>query len=129
MEKSLEDLSVQSGKRLLAFKRRNFRENVRRRTGYTKAAAEGYDAHHTLPVKFENAFNKAGVNIHNPVLGHWWCSSAHRSAASAFNAEWQAWLRTRRDDITKSKVWRERIEAQRLKMVSTDKWARTYQCR
>jgi hypothetical protein len=123
----IDDLLAKSPVRLLKLNRANFRENVRRRTGWAKSSTKGYDAHHTLPVKFEAAFNRAGLNIHNPVFGHWWCARAHRRHAAAYNRQWNRWLEPRRDDITNSSEWRTAIERKRIAMVSKP-WASTYQC-
>lgn len=124
----VDDLMAKTPVKLLKLNGRNFRENVRRRTHWQKASIKGYDAHHTLPKKFEGDFNAAGFNIHNPIFGHWWCSSAHRSAAGEFNRRWNKWLRTRRDDITDSNAWRNKIENKRIDLVSTPQWASSYQC-
>ncbi len=123
----IDELLAKTPKKLLKLTRKNFRENVRRRTGWKKSSIKGYDAHHTLPIKFEAAFNRAGLNIHNPVFGHWWCARAHRKNAAKFNRQWNRWLEPRRDDIADTKEWRQKIEGKRIKMISKS-WSSTYQC-
>jgi hypothetical protein len=126
----IDDLVAKSPVKLLKLTRANFRENVRRRTGWRKASIKPYDAHHTLPVKFNTAFSRAGINIHNPVYGHWWCRSAHRSFAARYNRVWDRWLShdDRRDKIRNTSWWRNTIERKRIKVVSTSDFATTYQC-
>ena len=77
----IDELLAKRPRKLLALTARNFRENVRRRTGWQRSSIRGYDAHHTLPKRFRTDFATAGLNIHNPIFGHWWCSPAHRSHA------------------------------------------------
>ena len=69
-----------------SFTRANFRENLYRRTGEAKA---GMDAHHTLPVKFENKFNEIGININDPKYGEWVEQSIHRRNAYRYNQDWK----------------------------------------
>lgn len=123
----LDDVEPRTPRKLLKLNRRNFRENVRRRTGWEKSSIVGYDAHHTLPVKFNADFSRAGLNIHNPIFGHWWCSPAHRKYARKFNRLWEDWLAPRRSDIEDSRYWRIKIENKRIRMVSRS-WHTTYQC-
>lgn len=125
----IDELLAKSPVKLKSLTKANFRENVRRRTNWKESSIKGYDAHHTLPIKFAVDWKNAGFNIHNPVLGHWWCRSAHRSAARAFNAAWAAWLKPRRSEIRNTSAWRNKIETKRIRMVSTPRWADTYQCR
>lgn len=128
LEKELEELYVEGGQKLLKFNKRNFRENVRRRTHWSEDNIKGYDAHHTLPQMFKAEFSLTGLNIHNPVFGHWWCEQAHRKHAKAFNDAWGRWLEPRVSKMKKTKKWRMRVERKRLAMVSNPDWAATYQC-
>ncbi len=57
-----------------------------------------YQAHHTLPVKFEARFRVVGLNIHHPDHLRWWCAKSgvptnHQSNADQYNARWGRWLR------------------------------------
>ena len=64
--------------KLLAFTRRNFRENLMRLTGETSEDIVGLEAHHVLPVKFEYDFAQIGINVHDPHFGAWVEAPAHR---------------------------------------------------
>lgn len=126
LNRSVDELTAPSGQQLRSLTRSNFRENVRRRIDWSSASMTGYDAHHTLPVKFESFFRQAGLNIHNPVYGHPWCQSAHRFAAAAYNDAWNTWFKGK--IIMDSDAFRGQIESKRLQMVGTPSWASTYQC-
>ena len=73
-----------------SFTRANFRENLSRRTGGARA---GMEAHHTLPVKFENKFNEIGININDPKYGEWVEQSKHRKDAYQYNQYWKAFFK------------------------------------
>ncbi len=72
------------------FTRSNFRGNLVKSTGTNPKWAE---AHHKLPVKFEDKFNKAGVNIHDPKYGTWVEKTKHREISYAYNKEWETFFR------------------------------------
>ena len=63
----------------------HFRDNLKKLTG---KSGEGKQAHHVLPQKFEAEFQKAGINIHNPIYGAW-VDALHQSWSAAYNKEWQ----------------------------------------
>lgn len=46
------------------------------------------EAHHSLPVKFEEFFEKAGININNPIYGQWLEKTYHRQNAYEYNTLW-----------------------------------------
>lgn len=96
---SIDELLSRTPKGLKSLTAKNFRENVLRRTGWRRASIEGYQAHHTLPQKFRPFFVRAGLNIHNPIFGHWWCSrnKSHGRHAHAFNKDWQPFVDKYRD--------------------------------
>lgn len=46
-------------------------------------------AHHVLPVKFEDWFNSRGMEcIHEPKFGSWVDTNAHGSWSYAYNKSW-----------------------------------------
>jgi hypothetical protein len=51
-------------------------------------------AHHVFPQKFELIFSRKGINIHDPKFGSWWGRTSHLKNASAYNAEWEKFIRT-----------------------------------
>jgi hypothetical protein len=57
------------------------------------AAPRGAHAHHTLPVKFEQRFKQAGLNIHDPKYGAYWEGTAHNQTAAAYNQSFEAFFR------------------------------------
>jgi len=78
--------SREDDRRAAPFARRGFREGLGERTGATPSNAH---AHHNLPIKFEERFNKDGIDVHDPVYGSWWESQSHLSNAKGFNDRWQ----------------------------------------
>ena len=70
-----------------SFTRSNYRHNLK---VLTNPLGIGQDAHHIYPQakKFQQYFERAGINIHNPVNLKWWEKSAHRSSAKAYNEAW-----------------------------------------
>ncbi len=47
-------------------------------------------AHHRLPVKFKQQFNKFSIkNIHDPEFGAWAPKTEHLRTAYAYNQEWK----------------------------------------
>ena len=49
---------------------------------------EGYEAHHTLPQKYEKEFNEAGINIHEPGNTVWREKGNHRAKSHQHIKEW-----------------------------------------
>ena len=86
-------IGMVSGRGGSLFTRANFRGNLARETG---GVLEGAHAHHGLPLKFADAFGRAGINIHDPRFGAWWEAGSHLKNASAFNAEWETFLSVER---------------------------------
>jgi len=79
-----------SAQALKPFTFRNFRENLGRLTG---GIPTGADAHHVFARKFEDQFQRAGINIHDPHFGAWWQSGSHQQWASAYNRDWEQFFR------------------------------------
>lgn len=71
-----------------SFTRYNLRENLKRLTG---SDGIGKQAHHVLPVKFEDWFNSRGIkSIHDPKFGSWVDTKAHSSWSNKYNKSWEA---------------------------------------
>jgi RHS repeat-associated protein len=75
------------------FTRSNFRRNLEILTG---GAPPGAQAHHVFPVKFEATFQRAGINIHDPLHGSWWNRAGHLQNAAAYNRDWDNFLQVAR---------------------------------
>jgi hypothetical protein len=78
---------VNANRTFKPFTRDNFHKNLAK-PWKTKSPPAGYDAHHMLPVKYEDRFNAAGINIHHPYFGAWWESSEHRKFKDFYNDAW-----------------------------------------
>jgi hypothetical protein len=70
-----------------SFTKSNYRHNLQVLTGKSGA---GMDAHHIFPQasRFQQQWNRVGLNIHSPKNLTWWQSGAHKSAAGAYNKAW-----------------------------------------
>lgn len=73
-------------------------------------------AHHTMPVKFESKFKRAGLNIHDPKYARWWISQKgvknnHQSLAHEYNKRWEAFFK-RNPSASKSQIleYRKKID-------------------
>lgn len=69
----------------------NIRHNLEVLTGIAPAE---HHAHHVFPVKFENRFEKVGINIHDPKYLAWWEAHDHLSNANAYNQQWEGFFET-----------------------------------
>ena len=69
----------------------NFRENLSRFTGFMPT--NDFEAHHILPNKFANRFERAGFigenSIHNPIFGTWVQKGDHQSWTRAYQDRWE----------------------------------------
>ncbi len=81
------------GEPLLKLTRGNLRKNLAR---ITEAIPEESHAHHIFSVKFEVAFKKAGLDIHNPVFATWWEKASHLRNAAQYNSDWERFFRRSR---------------------------------
>ena len=63
----------------------NFRDNLARLTG---EMPEGKQAHHILPQKFFEYFERAKINIHDPKYGAWLDAHFHKKYSHKYNVEW-----------------------------------------
>ena len=68
----------------------NFRDNLIRLTSLDPGKA--YQVHHVFPKKFENDFNRLGINIHDPKYGAWWETKTHGKKSYEYNQEWEIFL-------------------------------------
>lgn len=72
----------------------NYRHNIKIAT--SRDPGRRCDAHHTLPVKFEDKYKRAGFTgsdtIHHPKYLVWWEIHDHRAKAHKVNQSWQKWF-------------------------------------
>ena len=61
----------------------------------------GMEAHHTLPVKFQEEFTEAGIDINAVDNGRWLEGHSHKSTAFQYNKEWEGFFKRHRDAGTK----------------------------
>ncbi len=61
-------------------------ENMKKQGGDPGA---DYDAHHILPQKFREFFQKAGIDIDSPEYGIWVQHNEHRAGSRSYNALWE----------------------------------------
>ncbi len=73
------------------FSKSNYRHNLQVSTGQTGV---GMDAHHIFPqaARFQQHWNRVGLNINHPSNMAWWASGPHRQAAAAYNKEWDRYF-------------------------------------
>ena len=93
---------------------KNLRHNLVVKTG--KNPGKRCQAHHTMPVKFESKFKRAGLNIHDPKYARWWISKKgvknnHQSLAHEYNKRWEAFFK-RNPSASKSQIleYRKKID-------------------
>ncbi len=79
-----------------AYTNGNFRHNLMVLTG--RAPPNTVQAHHVLPVKLREFFDKYyGINIHEPRFGAWWNRVEHQHTALEYNNKWEAFLGVNRN--------------------------------
>jgi RHS repeat-associated protein len=71
----LNNKNVNAAKTVSLATKNNYRKKLQDATGKT---GKGYEAHHTLPQKYEEKFNEAGINIHEPGNTVWRETDNHR---------------------------------------------------
>ncbi|WBQ08472.1 hypothetical protein [Kribbella sp. CA-293567] len=82
----------------------------------TKGRPSPYQAHHTMPQKFEAKFKARGLNIHDPVYLRWWCSKVgvptnHSSNAYKYNRLWDTFF-AGKPNATKAEILQYRTSIQ-----------------
>jgi hypothetical protein len=82
----------------------------------TKRHPKPYQAHHTMPRKFEAKFKARGLNIHDPVYLRWWCSKKgvltnHQRNAYKYNRLWETFF-TSKPNATKGDILKYRTSIQ-----------------
>lgn len=93
-----------------AHTRENARYNLVIKSGQDSS---DYQAHHTMPYKFEPTFLRYGINIHDPGYLIWWCSRTgvstnHPTNSAAYNKKWETFLDT--PGVTKSSILKYRTK-------------------
>jgi hypothetical protein len=76
----------------------NFRKNLADRTGINH---ENHDAHHNLPVKLNEYFNKAKIKYQNPKFGSWVERNIHQGMNKEFQTDWEAFAEQNPDASAK----------------------------
>ena len=89
-----------------------YRQALQKATG---KLGKGYEAHHTLPQKYRNRFEKLGINIDNPEHVVWRKSEGHRAKNAEHGKEWDTFFKENPSptkeqviefrDKTEQKVW------------------------
>ncbi len=82
----------------------------------TKGRPRPYQAHHTMPEKFEAKFKARGLNIHDPIYLRWWCSKSglptnHQRNWSKYNTLWDTFFTTK-PNATKAEILQYRTSIQ-----------------
>ncbi len=87
----------------------NYRKKLQDATGKT---GKGYEAHHTLPQKYEEKFNEASINIHEPGNTVWRETDNHRGKSHQHIKEWEVFFNKNEEEITKEKIYeyRDKVE-------------------
>ena len=92
--------------KLLTPTKYNYRQVLQFKTG---TLGVGYEAHHTLPQKFRDSFEKLGINIDEPGNVVWRKKEGHRAKSAEHIKQWDEFFENT-DDITVEKVIEKRNE-------------------
>ena len=100
----------------------NLRHNLKVKTGKNPKHCQ---AHHTMPVKYQRDFKKAGINIHHPKHAEWWNSKKglknnHQSLARKYNNEWGKFF-DKNKKPTKKQILNKRVQLH-------NKYKKYYRC-
>ena len=75
------------------FSTSNYRMSLRRFTGVSEDAVNGYEAHHLLPQTFEAKFLENGIdNISDPRLLVWVDKEAHQKLSPGYSEAWRTFF-------------------------------------
>ena len=89
---------INSAIKEVSFNSRNFRKYLSKMTGINP---KDMQAHHMLPQKFRQQFERAGINIDNPKYGRWLESSNHNKLSYKYNKEWETFFEQQKDATEK----------------------------
>lgn len=78
-------VATTSGKNIATATKNTYRQALQKATG---KLGKGYEAHHTLPQKYRNRFEKLGINIDNPEHVVWRKSEGHRAKSAEHTKAW-----------------------------------------
>lgn len=86
------------------FTRANARYNLSLQDG---TRSSNYQAHHTMPVKYESWFAQRDLTIHDPRWLRWWCSkkgvtTSHQRMAAEYNRRWGNYIKEHPDASKKA---------------------------
>ena len=77
----------------------SFRGKLQMLTGMSDEMVKGKEAHHILPVKFEQYFKSTwkkenlDFDINNPAWGKWVDQQQHKLFSKSYNDDWKAWIK------------------------------------
>ena len=69
---------------------KNLRNNLKKATGIDP---KDMDAHHMLPQKFKDKFEKAEININDPKHGIWLNKKLHYKKSNEYNQKWEGFFK------------------------------------
>ncbi len=90
--------------KIVNWTKNNYRKGLQIRTG---KFGKGFEAHHTLPQKFEKYFSKAGINIHDPENLVWRNPHKHHTKTHEQLERWKSFFDIN-PNATKQEILRER---------------------
>ena len=96
--------AVATTKKTVRWTKNNYRRGLQQLTGKT---GSGFEAHHTLPQKFEEFFSRAGINIHDPEHLLWREPHKHHTKGTEQLKEWSDFIK-KHPDATKEEIMKER---------------------
>uniref|UniRef100_UPI000E9E2DFD hypothetical protein n=1 Tax=Prevotella sp. AM42-24 TaxID=2293125 RepID=UPI000E9E2DFD len=87
----------------------NYRSVLQKATG---KIGKGYEAHHTLPQKYRQQFEKLGINIDEPGNVVWREANGHRKKSNALTRNWDNFMINHKGKPTKTQVtnFRDQLE-------------------
>ena len=94
---------VQVVKKLLIPNKYNYRHALQIKT---KNLGLGYEAHHTLPQKFRDFFEKLGINIDDPENVVWRNKEMHRKYSNAITEEWTNFIKNLKAPPSKEEIYK-----------------------
>ena len=105
-------VATTSGKNIATATKNTYRQALQKATG---KIGKGYEAHHTLPQKYRNDFEKLGINIDEPGNVVWRKSEGHRAKNAEHGKAWDEFFKNsptptkeqvlQQRDIIEKQVW------------------------
>lgn len=101
---------VRGGEKVVKATKNTYRRALQQATG---KIGKGFEAHHTIPQKYRNYFEKIGINIDKPGNVVWRESKGHQKQSNSLTNEWTRFMYEHKGKPTKEQIYKFRDEMEK----------------